>query len=253
MCKNTQKMFNVKVGTIFHSTKLPLRKWFMAIWLVLSHKKGISSLQLSRDLKITQKTAWYILQKIRTCLICKNKGKLDGEVECDETFVGGKNKNRHKNKKVKNSQGRSFKDKTPIFGVLQRKGDVICRVVENTSQYEITPNILKFVEFSSILYTDEWQGYNDIAEIYTRFSVDHSKKQFVDGDIYTNTIEGFWSILKRGIIGIYHHMSKKHLQLYANEFAFRYNTRQISEGSRFKLFLCNAEKKLTYQNIIAVA
>ena len=86
-----------------------------------------------------------------------------------------------------------------------------------------------------------------------RFSVDHSKKQFVDGDIYTNTIEGFWSILKRGIIGIYHHMSKKHLQLYANEFAFRYNTRQISEGSRFKLFLCNAEKKLTYQNIIAVA
>lgn len=253
MCKNTQKIFNVKVGTIFHSTKLPLRKWFMAIWLVLSHKKGISSLQLSRDLKITQKTAWYILQKIRTCLICKNKGKLDGEVECDETFVGGKNKNRHKNKKVKNSQGRSFKDKTPIFGMLQRKGDVICRVVENTSQYEITPNILKFVEFSSVLYTDEWQGYNDIAEIYTRFSVDHSKKQFVDGDIYTNTIEGFWSILKRGIIGIYHHMSKKHLQLYANEFAFRYNTRQISEGSRFKLFLCNAEKKLTYQNIIAVA
>ena len=137
--------------------------------------------------------------------------------------------------------------------VLKRKGDVICRVVENTSQYEITPNILKFVEFSSVLYTDEWQGYNDIAEIYTRFSVDHSKKQFVDGDIYTNTIEGFWSILKRGIIGIYHHMSKKHLQLYANEFAFRYNTRQISEGSRFKLFLCNAEKKLTYQNIIAVA
>ena len=128
MCKNTQKIFNVKVGTIFHSTKLPLRKWFMAIWLVLSHKKGISSLQLSRDLKITQKTAWYILQKIRTCLICKNKGKLDGEVECDETFVGGKNKNRHKNKKVKNSQGRSFKDKTPIFGMLQRKGDVIHRL-----------------------------------------------------------------------------------------------------------------------------
>lgn len=251
MCKNTQKIFNVKIGTIFEATKLSLRKWFAAIWLLASNKKGISSLQLSRDLGITQKTAWYILQKIRTCLICKNDGQLDGEVECDETFVGGKNKNRHWDKKVKNSQGRSFIDKTPVLGMLQRGGDVICRVVENTSRHQITPNILKFVKPTATLYTDEWLGYNDVSKIYTHYSVDHGKNQYVNGNVYTNTLEGFWSIFKRGIIGIYHHLSRKHLQLYVNEFVFRYNTRKISESSRFNLLLCNVNYKLTYQKIIA--
>ena len=254
MCKNTQKIFNVKVGTIFHGTKLSLRKWFVAMWLVSSHKKGISSLQLSRDLKITQKTAWYILQKIRTCFICKNQGLLSGEVECDETFVGGKNKNRHKSKKIKNSRGRSFIDKTPVLGMLQRKGNVICRVMKDTSQKEITPHILEFVDRNyTVLYTDEWQGYNAVDKLYYHYSIDHGKGQYVDGRIYTNTLEGFWSIFKRGIIGIYHHLSRKHLQLYVNEFTFRYNTRKISEGSRFNLLLCNIDKKLTYQKIIAIA
>lgn len=251
MCKNTQKLFNVKIGTIFEGTKLSLRKWFAAIWLLASNKKGISSIQLSRDLGITQKTAWYILQKIRTCFICKNDGQLDGEIECDETFVGGKNKNRHWDKKVKNSQGRSFIDKTPVLGMLQRGGDVICRVVENTSRHQITPNILKFVKRTATLYTDEWQGYSEVSKIYSHYSVDHGKKQYVDGNVYTNTLEGFWSIFKRGIIGIYHKVSRKHLQLYVNEFVFRYNTRKISESSRFNLLLCNIKYKLTYQKIIA--
>ncbi|MBS5825477.1 MAG: IS1595 family transposase [Clostridium argentinense] len=251
MCKNTQKLFNVKIGTIFEGTKLSLRKWFAAIWLLASNKKGISSIQLSRDLGITQKTAWYILQKIRTCFICKNDGQLDGEIECDETFVGGKNKNRHWDKKVKNSQGRSFIDKTPVLGMLQRGGDVICRVVANTSRHQITPNILKFVKRTATLYTDEWQGYSEVSKMYSHYSVDHGKKQYVDGNVYTNTLEGFWSIFKRGIIGIYHKVSRKHLQLYVNEFVFRYNTRKISESSRFNLLLCNIKYKLTYQKIIA--
>ena len=199
----------------------------MAIWLVLAHKKGISSLQLSRDLKITQKTAWYILQKIRTYFICRNRGRLSGEVECDETFVGGKNKNRHWDKKVKNAQGRSFKDKTPVFGMLQRKRDY------------------------TVLYTDEWLGYNAVDKMFYHYSVDHGKGKYVDGRIYTNTIEGFWSIFKRGIIGIYHHISKKHLQLYANEFTFRYNTRKIKDSSKFKLLLRNSYFKITYLDIIA--
>lgn len=251
MCKNTQKIFHVKIGTIFQGTRVPLRKWFIAIWLVSSHKKGISSLQLSRDIQVTQKTAWYMLQKIRTCFICRNKGKLKGKVEIDETFVGGKNKNRHWDKKVKNSQGRSFIDKTPVLGMLQRKGKVICRVIKNTSKYELTPKILEFIDSNAILYTDEWYGYNEVAEMYKHYSVDHSRGQYADGDVCTNTIEGFWSLLKRGIIGIYHHLSREHLQLYVNEFCFRYNTRKISDFSRFNLLLRNINYKLTYQQIIA--
>ena len=173
-----------------------------------------------------------------------------GEVECDETFVGGKNKNRHWDKKVKNAQGRSFKDKTPVFGMLQRKGDAITRVVENTSQKELTPKILEFVKRDyTVLYTDEWLGYNAVDKMFYHYSVDHGKGKYVDGRIYTNTIEGFWSIFKRGIIGIYHHISKKHLQLYANEFTFRYNTRKIKDSSKFKLLLRNSYFKITYLDI----
>lgn len=250
-CKNTGKIFNVRTGTIFENTKLSLRKWFMAVWLILSHKKGISSLQLSRDIRVTQKTAWFMLQRIRGCLICKNEGRLQNEVEADETFVGGKNKNRHRDKKVKRCQGRAFKDKTPVLGMLERKGNVIARVIKNTSQSELTPNILEFVDRNAVLYTDEWQGYNKIDKMYYHYSIDHGKGQYGIGRIHTNTIEGFWTLLKRGYMGIYHYMSPKHLQRYVNEFVFRYNTRKISEHNRFNLLLCNIEYRITYNNLIA--
>ena len=152
---------------------------------------------------------------------------------------------------MKKSQGRSFVDKTPVLGMLQRKGKVICRVIKNTSRSELTPNILKFIDLTAIIYTDEWQGYNEVSEMYEHYFVDHSRHQYADGDVYTNTIEGFWSLLKRGIIGIYHHLSRKHLQLYVNEFCFRYNTRKISSFSRFNLLLRNSNYKFTYQQIIA--
>jgi len=251
MCKNTQKVFNIKTGTIFSATKLPLRKWFIAIWLILSNKKGISSLQLARDLKETQKTAWYILQRIRFCLTCKDEDQLDGVVECDETFVGGKNKNRHESKKVKNSQGRSCIDKTPVLGMLERGGDVIGRVMKNTSKQQITPNILEHIKPTATLYTDEWAGYNDVSKIYPHYSVDHGRGEYGRGIVHTNTIEGFWTLLKRGYIGIYHYMSPKHLQKYVQEFTFRYNTRKISDRNRFNLLLCNTNHRLTYQELVA--
>lgn len=141
-CKNSGKNFNVKTGTIFCGSKVPLRKWFIAIWFETSHKKGISSIQLSKDISVTQKTAWFMLQRIRECFFFENKSKLDGDVELDETFVGGKNKNRHRNKRVKHSQGRSFKDKTPVLGMLQRGGNVVCRVVKSTSKKHLTAPIL---------------------------------------------------------------------------------------------------------------
>lgn len=219
-CKNTGLNFNIRTGTIFQDSKVSLQKWFLAIWLETSHKKGISSCQLSRDISVTQKTAWYMLHRIRECFYCENEHKLDGEVELDETFVGGKNSNRHANKKVKNAQGRSCKDKTPVLGMLERGGKVVCCVVKTTSQKHLTVPILKTVKYTATLFTDEWSGYNLVGKIRTRYIINHGQKQYVDGNAYTNNIEGFWSILKRGIIGIYHFTSRKHLQRYVNEFCY---------------------------------
>ena len=249
-CKNSGKNFNVKTGTIFCGSKVPLRKWFIAIWFETSHKKGISSIQLSKDISVTQKTAWFMLQRIRECFFFENKSKLDGDVELDETFVGGKNKNRHRNKRVKHSQGRSFKDKTPVLGMLQRGGNVVCRVVKSTSKKHLTAPILKTVKRTSTLYTDEWCGYDTVGKVYSRSIVDHGHGQYVNGNAYTNNIEGFWGIVKRSIIGIYHKTSRKHLHRYMNEYVFRYNTRKISEGERFNLLLCNLEYRITYKQLI---
>lgn len=191
-----------------------------------------------------------MLHRIRECFFCENDYKLDGEVELDETFVGGKNKNRHKNKKVRHSQGRSFKDKTPVLGMLQRGGKVVCRVVKSTSKKHLTAPILRTVKRTAKLFTDEWCGYDTVGKIYERKIVDHGKGQYVCGDAYTNTIEGFWSGLKRGIIGIYHKVSRKHLCRYVNEFVFRYNTKKISGVERFNLLLCNINYRTTYQDLI---
>ena len=250
-CKNTGKNFTVKTGTMFHNTKISLRQWFFAIWLIDTHKKGISSCQLARDIGVTQKTAWVMLHRIRESCYCENHHILDGEVELDETFIGGKNKNRHHDKKVKNSQGRSFKDKTPVFGMLERGGNMIARVVKNTSSKQLTPLICKTIKRTATLYTDEWSGYNKAGKRYTRHIVDHSKHQYVNGNVHTNTIEGFWSILKRGVIGIYHKPTRKHLQKYVNEFVFRRNTRNLSDNERFNLVLANAGNyHLTYKQLI---
>ncbi len=248
-CKNTGKYFNVKTNTLFDHTYIPLRKWFAAIWLVTSHKKGISSLQLSRDIDVTQKTAWFMLQRIRNCFGIENNDDLNNTVEIDETYVGGKNKNRHNSKRVGGLQGRSVKDKTPVLGMVERRGKLIAKVVKNTSCEVLTPQIVKFVK-DVLIYTDEWWGYNSIKKLFKHDYVNHRTSEYVRGNVYTNTIEGFWSILKRGIIGIYHFTSKQHLQRYVDEFAFRYNTRKCTESGRFNLLLRNTEHRLTYKELI---
>lgn len=249
-CKNTGKYFNVKTNTIFDNTKMPLQKWFLAIWIVTSHKKGISSLQLGRDLDITQKSAWFMLQRIRNCFGIDNDAQLNNEVEADETYIGGKNKNRHASKKTHNAQGRSTKDKTPIVGMVERDGKLIARTVDNVQATTLTKEIVQNVKKTAKIYTDEWLGYKSLQRIYDHSFVKHNQSEYVKGRVHTNTIEGFWSLLKRGIFGIYHFTSKKHLQKYVDEFAFRYNTRTSSESNRFNLLLANIENRITYDQLI---
>ncbi|HCE57686.1 MAG TPA: IS1595 family transposase [Prolixibacteraceae bacterium] len=249
-CRNTGKYFNVRTGTLFDNTKVPLQKWFLAIWIATSHKKGISSIQLSKDIDVTQKTAWFMLQRIRNCFGFDNEGKLDNQVEVDETFIGGKNKNRHQSKKVELSQGRSVKDKSPVVGFVEREGKLIAKQVEDTKLETLTTEVVKRVKESASVFTDEWLGYNALQRIYDHSVIKHKANEYVNGHIHTNTIEGFWSLLKRGIVGIYHFTTKKHLQKYVDEFVFRYNTRKFGESQRFNLLLANTEYRLTYKELI---
>jgi len=248
-CKNTGKYFNVKTGTLFDNTKVPLQKWFLAIWLITSHKKGISSLQLHRDIKVTQKTAWFMLHRIRNCFGI-NDEKLDNIAEVDETYVGGKNKNRHNSKKVQGTQGRSTKDKAAVLGMIEREGKVKAVKVPDVGAETLTTEILDNVKDGAKVYSDEWVGYKGLNAIYEHSFVNHSAKEYVNGDVHTNTIEGFWSLLKRGIIGIYHQTSKKHLQKYLDTFAFRYITRQTTEAERMNLLFANTEHRLKYKDLV---
>lgn len=249
-CKNTSKYFNVKTRTLFENTKIKLRKWFLAVWLVTSHKKGISSVQLGRDINVTQKTAWFMLQRIRNCFGIEDDTDLSGRVEVDETYIGGKNRFRHKKKKAKRSQGRSLVDKVPVFGMLERGGKLIAKIVINTKGKTLLKEITAKVN-NAMIYTDEWIGYQSLYLLYPHKIVRHNNGEYVRGDAHTNTIEGFWSLLKRGITGIYHFTSRKHLQYYIDEFVFRYNSRMFSEAERFNILLKNLENRLTYKELTA--
>ena len=195
LCNDCKHKFNVTVGTIFENTKLPLRKWFMAMYLVSSHKKGVSSCQLARDIKVCQKTAWFILQKVRGLYGQSDAVSLDGEVEMDEMYLGGRESNKHQDKHVDGTQGRSTKTKTPIFGMIERGGNVVAMKVDNTKGATLMPIVSQFVEEGSTTYTDEANIYNQLGNNgYNHEFVNHSKREYVRAsDIHTNGIEGFWA------------------------------------------------------------
>lgn len=250
-CDSCKMDFSVRTGTIFADSRISLQKWFAAIYLITSHKKGISSLQLHRDIGVTQKTAWFILHRIRKTLGIKNDEKLSGTIEADETFIGGNEKNRHESKKTENTQGRSVKTKTAVAGVIERGGNVIAEKVKTTKGYHLKPFVIKNVEFGSTVCTDEWGGYKGISKIFFHKKINHKDGEYVNGHIHTNSIENFWSLLKRGVTGIYHNISDKHTQSYVDEFVFRYNSRDCSEDFRFDKMLNNINTHLTYKELIS--
>lgn len=248
--KECHKKFSVRVGTIFEDSNISLRIWFGAIYLATSHKKGISSLQLHRDLGITQKTAWFLMQRIREMLKDKDAERMQNPSEADETFIGGKEKNKHQHKRSKGTQGRSTKTKQAVFGILERDNKVVVAHVPDTSAESLQPIIYERVEAGAIINTDEWTGYNGLNEIYKHQIVNHGRGEYVTGNSHTNTLEGFWSLLKRGIYGIYHQVSPKHLERYCEEFAYRYNTRRMKDSKRFNHALKQSSGRLSYNQLV---
>jgi transposase-like protein len=252
------KKFSVTSGTIYENTKIPLRTWFAAMYLLTAHKKGISSHQLGRDLNITQRTAWFVLHRIREMLQVKAPQALKGIVEVDETFIGGKNKNRHKDKKVVGGHGRgSYKDKTPVVGLIERDGKVITFVAPNTDQVTLHTIVTSNVESNTKLITDAHHSYNGLGEFYEHVVVKHGigeKKYITEGEHHTNTIEGYWTIFKRTYIGTYHYMSGKHLQRYCDELSYRYNSRKSKDCFRFEEAVGKADNaRITYKQLIGKA
>lgn len=248
MCKTT---FTAKMGTIFESSKLPLQKWFMAMYLIASNKKGIAATQLALQLGITYKSAWFMAHRIRAALN-QNKLKLEGIVSSDEAIVGGRNKNRHADKRMAYSFGRNFKDKVPVLGMMEKDGKVKTVVLPVMRHSLIRYHVLNTVKPGSVLVTDEYGAYKKMRKHYDHHINNHSRGIYVSKAGYSsNNIEGFWSHLKRMIIGVYHKVSRKHLQKYCDELTFRFNSRTMKNGERLKLMFEHLKNRMTYKQLIS--
>ncbi len=247
-CGACRKQFTVRIGTIFEDSRLPLQKWFLAIYLHTSLKKGISSIQIGKYLGITQKSAWFVLQRIRYAVSTQSYNKpLSGIVEVDETFFGANGKNRA-------YEWGASKKKEVIMGMVERKGRAYLKHVPNTLKATLVNQIKENVDPKAHVMTDELPAYKNLYTegYFKHYSVNHSYKEYVRKHLFhTNSIEGVWSHLKRGIKGIYIHVSKKHLAKYCDEYSFRFNFREITDAQRFDVWFgyC-VDKRLTYKSLI---
>lgn len=283
-CGNNKcyKKYSVTVGTVFEGSNIPLTTWFPAMYIISAHKKGISSVQLAKDLGVTQKTAWFMLHRIRESLKDKNSTLLSGTVEIDETYMAKKFRSKYvglspdevdklnqdqelqkKNNKGaviglvqraeytivsrphKNIEGKTVKEK-----VITKPGKIILKAIDSISRDNIKSEAKKHIEPGTQLMTDESNLYLHSLKGYPRQSVNHSQKEWVRGNCHTNNVENVWSIMKRGIYGIYHQISTKHLQAYCDEFSYRYNSRSTQDGNRFENALTHLEGRLKYLTLI---
>lgn len=240
-CAHCGKQFKVTTGTIYENSNIPLQKWFLTFYLISLSKKGISSVELAKTIGVTQKSAWYLLQKVRYMLEHRTShNPLRGVVEVDETYVGGK----HKGK-----PGRGSENKTPVFGAVQRKGRLSITPVTDTKRKTLEPIIRRKIKGGSVIMSDEWWAYTKLGDDYRRGVVRHKRKEYVRGDVYTNTIEGAWSHLKRSMMGTYHRPSKEHLSKYCAEFEFTYNTRNKTPLEKFNQIIDKNSIRVGYVQI----
>ena len=249
-CGVCRERFSIKVGTIFEDTKLPLRKWFMAIWMITNHPKGIASTTLAKDLHITQKSAWFVLHRLRYASRTDSfNAPLDDTVETDTTFIGGKEKNKHADKRTPGTQGGA--GKAVVVGVIERGGELRTSYIEDTKAKTIHGFVKAHVEQGSDLMTDEDRSFIGMNGHFNVQSVNHSAGEYVRGDVHTNGIESVWALLKRQIFGIHHWVSDKHLNRYLSEMTWRFNRRNMKATIRMNDFSACVEGRLTYKALIA--
>jgi transposase-like protein len=256
--KHPRRQFSVKVGTIFEDSPIGLDKWLVAVWLLANAKNGISSYELHRAIGVTQKTAWFMLHRIRLAMQVDDGGKLDGGIEIDETFIGAKARNMHKKTKERMLQGRKggMKGKVAVMGLLQRhpeKGEsrIRLRVVDRTKRGSLTPHIKENVEQGANVYTDALPSYDLLYQDgYIHSVIDHANK-YVDGIVHTNGMENFWSLLKRTLGGTYISVEPFHLFRYLDEQAFRFNARKATDATRFADVLQTVSgRRVMYKQLI---
>jgi transposase-like protein len=249
-CKACKKQFSVKVGTIMEDSPIGLDKWLIAIWMIANAKNGISSYEIHRAIGVTQKSAWFLLHRIRLAMQTGTFQKLAGRVEVDETFIGGKARKMHKSKRTEKIKGRGPVGKVVVMGLLERHGEVRTRVVADRGGETVHGGVRDHVEPGSEVFTDALASYPGLDPEYVHQVIDHAEK-YVDGVVHTNGIENFWSLLKRCIHGAYVSIEPFHLFRYLDEGAFRFNTRKDTDRARFTAVARTlADKRLTYANLI---
>lgn len=251
-CYSCGYQFTVTSGTILHDTHLPLRKWFIATYLMCESRKGISANQMKRTLAVSYKTAWYLCHRIRATMVDANPEPLSGTVEVDETFIGGKAKFMHKADRARRITGRGGVDKTMVLGAIQREGTVRFRVESRRTREALHSFVNENVaDGAAAIYTDEHSGYEGIGDGDTAHeTVNHGAEEWVRGDVHTNTVEGVWSLFKRSIVGSYHQLSAKHLDAYLDEMAFRFNNRENPYLFRDTLLKLTESESLPYQQLV---